>query len=81
MIDTKIYDNGSNFGGGIYATGSIVRLNNVSIDSNLAYWGAGIYSEDSNFDITDSELLTNQALIEGGAIYQNGNSIVLLKQL
>ena len=54
-------------------------MNNVSIDSNLAYWGAGIYSEDSNFDISGSELFTNQALIEGGAIYQNGNSILLSK--
>ena len=79
VINTKIFDNGSNFGGGIYATGSIVNLNNVSIDSNLAYWGAGIYSEDSNIDIEESEILSNQALIEGGAIYQSGNSIVLFK--
>ena len=79
IINSKIFDNGSNFGGGIYATGSVIRLNDVYIDSNLAYWGAGIYSENSNIDIEESEILSNQALIEGGAIYQSGNSIVLYK--
>ena len=77
LSNIKIYDNGSNFGGGIYATGSIVKLIDVSIDSNLAYWGAGIYSEDSNFDIDNSELILNHAYVEGGAIYQSGNSILI----
>ena len=47
----------------------------------IAIWLIGVqaYSEDSNVDITVGTI-TNQALIEGGAIYQNGNSIVLLKQ-
>ena len=43
----------------------------------MAYWGAGIYSEDSNFDIENSELILNHAYVEGGAIYQSGNSILI----
>ena len=77
LVNINVYDNGANFGGGIYATGSVVKLIDVSIDSNLAYWGAGIYSEDSNFDIENSELILNHAYVEGGAIYQSGNSIRL----
>ena len=69
--------NGSNFGGGLYATGSTVKLISVSIDSNLAYWGAGFYSENSSIDIGKSNLRFNQAYIEGGAIYQNGNNITI----
>ena len=70
-----VKNNGSNFGGGIYATGSIVKLISSSVDSNIAYWGAGLYSEDSGFDIERSNIRFNLAYIEGGAIYQNGNSM------
>ncbi|MFL2989787.1 MAG: right-handed parallel beta-helix repeat-containing protein [Candidatus Neomarinimicrobiota bacterium] len=74
LVDITIFNNGANFGGGVYATGSSVNIINSSLDSNLAYWGAGIYSEDSNFDIEMSDLKRNYALIEGGAVYQSGNS-------
>ena len=77
LSDVIIFNNGSNFGGGIYATGSSVKIVNALLDSNLAYWGAGIYSEDSNFDIEKSDLKRNYALIEGGALYQSGNSSLL----
>ena len=74
LVDITVFNNGANFGGGIYATGSSVNIVSSSLDSNLAYWGAGIYSEDSNFDIKMSNLKRNYALIEGGAVYQSGNS-------
>ena len=74
LVDITVFNNGANFGGGVYATGSSVNIVSSSLDSNLAYWGAGIYSEDSNFDIEMSDLKRNYALIEGGAVYQSGNS-------
>lgn len=74
LVDVTVFNNGANFGGGVYATGSSVSIISSSLDSNLAYWGAGIYSEDSNFDIEMSDLKRNYALIEGGAVYQSGNS-------
>ena len=74
-----VKNNGSNFGGGIYSTGSTVKIISSSIDSNIAYWGAGLYSENSGLDIERSNVRFNIAYIEGGAIYQNGNSIDIME--
>ena len=65
--------------GGIYSTGSTVKIISSSIDSNIAYWGAGLYSENSGLDIERSNVRFNIAYIEGGAIYQNGNSIDIME--
>ena len=47
-------------------------FNNVFIANNIAYWGGGIYLENSNAEINGCVIRGNEAFIEGAGYFQTG---------
>tara|TARA_A100001037_G_C15150875_1_gene639140 strand:+ start:3752 stop:6433 length:2682 start_codon:yes stop_codon:yes gene_type:complete len=74
FIQCTIQNNGSNIGGGIYTTDGNPIFDQMLIRDNIAYWGAGMYSENADPIILNSRLRNNEALIEGGGLYQFGGT-------
>lgn len=65
-------------GGGIFAVGtSTVTLSNLSvISNNYAYYGAGIYADDSTVNVNIGLFLNNDADVDGGGIYLTNSAIL-----
>ena len=59
-------------GGGIYITDGAPTFDKMLIQGNISYWGAGIYSENAEPIILNSQIRNNEAYIEGGGLYQLG---------
>lgn len=74
LKDLIIHWNESFLGGGIYGEQSNISMENVSVRSNNALQGAGIYSGSGNeLEMFHSEVADNQALEAGGGMYINGS--------
>ena len=59
-------------GGGMYITDGAPTFDKMLIQGNISYWGAGIYSENAEPTILNSQIRNNEAFIEGGGLYQLG---------
>ncbi len=65
-------------GGGLYNAGGVVALHGVTLIDNRAEEGGAIYNANGRVDIADSELLLNHSTLGGGAIYNEGESAVVM---
>ena len=70
VVENNGTSNTSN-GGGIYASGSIVK--NVVVRNNYGYSGGGVYTYNSTF--SNCNIHDNGSSGYGGGVYDNGNSI------
>jgi predicted outer membrane repeat protein len=74
LKDLVIHQNESFLGGGIHGEQSNISLENVSIRSNNALQGAGIYSGSGNeLEMVHSVISENQALEAGGGMFITGS--------
>ena len=70
-----VYRNGS--GGAIYADSTIVKLEEVLFEGNVAGSGGAIYSAKSHLQISTCKFVNNTATICGGAVYNGADTIVV----
>ena len=70
----------SDDGGGIYAEGSSLTLNDCTFQELSGRWGAGVYLKSSPAEITNSDFLSNDATgsSRGSGIYVNGSAPVTI---
>lgn len=74
LLNCIVENNGtsnSTNGGGIYASGSIVK--NVIVRNNYGYRGGGVYTNNSTF--SNCNIHDNRSSYYGGGVFDNGNSI------
>jgi len=66
------YVSGSNYGGGLYLTGSSPTIKNCAFSSNSGYLGGGIYNIYSSPSVTNCTFASNSGY--GGGIYNDHSS-------
>lgn len=69
LYNCTFQDNKSDLGGGIYASGSFLALENNLAINNSADNGGFLYSLASRFSMDSSTFAINKSRIDGGAIY------------
>ena len=68
---TFVSNTATSLGGGIYSSNSspLLRLTNVTFESNSAHWGAGMYNDTSSPALNNVTFYGNTAASSGGGIY------------
>jgi predicted outer membrane repeat protein len=69
----------NNYGGGIYAVNSNAVLTNLTITKNNAIFGAGMYSNNSQHQLSKIQFLDNEVsnFGDGGGLYATGSTDTL----
>lgn len=66
-------------GGGVFCRGeNTLTMDSVKVRGNQGYMGAGLYSEECDVTITDSNFVLNTAIWTGGAIAVTGGDVQLI---
>jgi uncharacterized repeat protein (TIGR01451 family) len=77
VFNSNIYDNTASDGAGIDITGNDTNISNVKVYGNLANNGAGLYINGNRLTFTDSVVYNNNASVNGGGAYVEGNESYL----
>jgi len=68
-----------NLGAGVVGDGGVTTLRRVTVSSNTAGYGGGVYATDSlSFDIVDSTISNNEATNNGGGIFHDGHGLAVV---
>lgn len=59
----------TNSGGGLYSVASTVKLENVIMQENTSFHGAGIFVEGGKVSLVNAVVCKNASLVEGAGIY------------
>jgi hypothetical protein len=77
MRNCQVSNSYAQVGGGIYAHGSNVTLDNATLLHNAAqYWGGGAYADKSRANLARSTFLSNTAQYGGGLFLEESDAIL-----
>lgn len=78
-VTDSSYYNTTGVGGGLYARGGVIELHDTFVGFNRAREGGGLYFNRSSVHLTDSDVVSNSAIMmNGGGIYlfQSRNAVI-----
>ncbi|MCR5591425.1 MAG: hypothetical protein K6F73_07795 [Lachnospiraceae bacterium] len=78
LNDGRVDSNGSQYGGGIYNSGTLNLAGAVIVNNSVTGEGAGLYSDAGTVTMTGGMIKKNDAIGNGGGVYNTNATFILV---